>query len=193
MFFKLSRLFIAALWSPAGKWLTSWLLFVMFNCVLSLSHVVYWVRCGTWLYRFLIFATFLTSSNNRNTTHTYDWLGNVTVKIHKQKPMLRRGRCTMVKTNTCTQNTTRISIQARWISKYSKTCVKMPLSKDHKFKDQVSLNAGQKYCRMFQRYILQYFWPSLSYLLSLRSLFCLFSSGRLHSFYCMIESTGCKV
>ena len=29
----LSRLFIVALWSPAGKGLTSWLLFVMFNCV----------------------------------------------------------------------------------------------------------------------------------------------------------------
>ena len=29
----LSRLFIAAFWSPAGKELTSWLLFVMFNCV----------------------------------------------------------------------------------------------------------------------------------------------------------------
>ena len=28
-----SRLFIAALWSPIGKRLTSWLLFVMFNCV----------------------------------------------------------------------------------------------------------------------------------------------------------------
>ena len=28
-----SRLLIAALWSPAGKGLTSWLLFVMFNCV----------------------------------------------------------------------------------------------------------------------------------------------------------------
>ena len=29
----LSRLFIAALWSPAGKGLTPWLLFVMFYCV----------------------------------------------------------------------------------------------------------------------------------------------------------------
>ena len=29
----LSRLFIAALRSPAGKGLTSWLLFVMFDCV----------------------------------------------------------------------------------------------------------------------------------------------------------------
>ena len=25
----------------------SWLSFVMFNCVFSLSHVVFWVRCGT--------------------------------------------------------------------------------------------------------------------------------------------------
>ena len=28
----LSRLFIAVLWSPAGKGLTSWLLFMMSNC-----------------------------------------------------------------------------------------------------------------------------------------------------------------
>ena len=33
VFGMLSRLFIAALWSPAGKGLTSWLPFVMFNCV----------------------------------------------------------------------------------------------------------------------------------------------------------------
>ena len=26
------RLFICALWSPAGKWLTSWLSFVVSNC-----------------------------------------------------------------------------------------------------------------------------------------------------------------
>ena len=37
VFVMLSNLFIAALWSPAGKWPTSWLLFVMLNCVLSLS------------------------------------------------------------------------------------------------------------------------------------------------------------
>ena len=34
VFVMISRLFIAALWSPAGKGLTSWLLFVMFNCIL---------------------------------------------------------------------------------------------------------------------------------------------------------------
>ena len=32
---------------PAGKGLTSWLLLVMFIVFLLLSHVVYWVRCGT--------------------------------------------------------------------------------------------------------------------------------------------------
>ena len=29
-------------------------------CILLLSYVVFWVTCGTWLYRFLIFASFLT-------------------------------------------------------------------------------------------------------------------------------------
>ena len=35
---------------------------------------------------------------------------------------------------------------------YSKTCVKRPLSKRPKigFQDQLSLNAGQKYCKMIQ-------------------------------------------
>ena len=60
LYFNDFHLFIVALWPPAGKGLTSWLLFVMFNCVLPLSHVVSCVRCCTWLYRFLIFAGFLT-------------------------------------------------------------------------------------------------------------------------------------
>ena len=42
VFVMLSRLFIAALRSTAGKGLTSWLLFVF----LSLSHMVSLVRCG---------------------------------------------------------------------------------------------------------------------------------------------------
>ena len=39
------------------------------------------------------------------------------------------------------------------------------------FQYRLSLNAGQKYCRML-RSILQYFRPSLSYHFPLRSLFC---------------------
>ena len=33
LFVMISRQFIAAFWSPAGKGLTSWLSFMMFNCV----------------------------------------------------------------------------------------------------------------------------------------------------------------
>ena len=46
VFVMLSRLFIAALWSHAGKGLTSWLEFVKFNCFVTfpcgiLGHVWY--------------------------------------------------------------------------------------------------------------------------------------------------------
>ena len=51
-----ARLFICALWSPAGKGLTSWLSFVVSNCEFVTFPLVSWVR---WLYRFLIFAPFL--------------------------------------------------------------------------------------------------------------------------------------
>ena len=55
-----ARLFICALWSPAGKGLTSWLSFVVSNCEFVTFPLVSWVRCGTWLYRLLIFAPLLT-------------------------------------------------------------------------------------------------------------------------------------
>ena len=41
-----ARLFIGALWSPAGKGLTSWLSFVMSNCELVTFPLVSWVRCS---------------------------------------------------------------------------------------------------------------------------------------------------
>ena len=55
-----ARLLINALWSLAGKGLTSWLSFVMSNCEVVTFPLVSWVRCGAWLYWFLIFALFLT-------------------------------------------------------------------------------------------------------------------------------------
>ena len=55
-----ARLFKCALWSPTGKGLTSWLSFVVSNCEFVTFPLVSWVRCGTWLYRFLIFAPLLT-------------------------------------------------------------------------------------------------------------------------------------
>ena len=50
------RLFIDALWSPAGKGLNSGLSFVMPNCEFVTFSLVSLVRCGTALY--LIFAVF---------------------------------------------------------------------------------------------------------------------------------------
>ena len=47
VFVMLSRLFIAALRSPEGKGLTSWLWFVMFILTVLLSHLVSWDRCNT--------------------------------------------------------------------------------------------------------------------------------------------------
>ena len=43
VFFMLMRLFNSALWSPAGKELTSRLLCVMFNCVFVTGQVVYFI------------------------------------------------------------------------------------------------------------------------------------------------------
>ena len=52
--------FFIALWSPAGKGLTSWLSFVMSNYEVVTIQLVSWVRCVASVYRFLIFAHFLT-------------------------------------------------------------------------------------------------------------------------------------
>ena len=62
-----------------------------------------------------------------------------------------------------------------------KPCLKGPPKRRQKidFQDRLSLNAGQKYCRMLQESILQYFRPSISYHLSLSPLFCLLLSGCL--------------
>ena len=60
---------------------------------------------------------------------------------------------------------------------YSETCVKRPLSKRPKncfFKTNYRLMQVKSIAECFTESILQYFQPSLSYQLSLRSLFCLF-------------------
>ena len=63
---------------------------------------------------------------------------------------------------------------------YSKTNIKQPLSKRQKlfFKTNYSLMQVKSITECSKGSILQYFWPSLSYHLSLRPLFCLFLSGR---------------
>ena len=44
----------------------TWLSFVMSKCDVVTFQLVSWVRCGAWLYRFLIFALFLTLSTKTN-------------------------------------------------------------------------------------------------------------------------------
>ena len=41
------RLFVCALWSPAGNGLTSWLSFMVSNCEFVTFPLVSRVRCGT--------------------------------------------------------------------------------------------------------------------------------------------------
>ena len=48
-----------------GKGLTSWLSLVVSDCDFVTFPLVSWVRCGTWLYRFLSFAPLLTFSGCR--------------------------------------------------------------------------------------------------------------------------------
>ena len=57
-------LFIDALWSPAGKRLTSWLSFVMSNCDVVTFQLVSWV--GVVLDCIHFFALFLTFKCRKN-------------------------------------------------------------------------------------------------------------------------------
>ena len=50
VYYAFAHLFIDALWSPAGKGLTSWLSFVMSECEVVTFPLVSWVRCGASLY-----------------------------------------------------------------------------------------------------------------------------------------------
>ena len=53
--------------------LTSWLLFVLSYCEFVTFPLVSWVRCGTWLYRFLIFAPLLTLFQLLIKELAHDW------------------------------------------------------------------------------------------------------------------------
>ena len=51
---------VVTCWEKADPWLS----FVMSNCEFVTFPLVFLVRCGTWLYRFLIVAPLLTSTDN---------------------------------------------------------------------------------------------------------------------------------
>ena len=76
-----ARLFIDALWSPAGKGLTSWLSSVMSNCEVVTFPLVSCVRCGAGLYRFLILALFLTFHGYRDIGQKLKGIRDIFVNI----------------------------------------------------------------------------------------------------------------
>ena len=63
---------------------------------------------------------------------------------------------------------------------YSKTCVKRPLSKRPQigFQDQLSLNAGQNYCRMLQGEHSAILLTFIKLPFVIKIIVCLFLSGR---------------
>ena len=52
-----------------GKGLNSWLSIVVPNCEFVTFPFVSWVRCGSWVYRFLIFASSLTLCTRQINCH----------------------------------------------------------------------------------------------------------------------------
>ena len=73
------------IFSPAGKGLTSWLSFVMSNYDVVTFPLVSWVRCGAWLYWFLIFALFLTFIIQKNL-----WIPFYLWPIQKDNQLLKK-------------------------------------------------------------------------------------------------------
>ena len=97
----------------------------------------------------------------------------------------------------CCKNTKLFSSHGSFLTNtvyhQSKACVKLPLSKTinwFSIKTKYRLMQVKSIAECSEGSILQHFRPSLSYHLSLRSLFCLFLSGRftpvLYRFYCMV-------
>ena len=78
-------------------------------------------------------------------------------------------------------NTTYLYITKKCIFMYSKTCLKQPLKKKTKIgsQDQLSLNAGQKYCRMLQEEHSAILSTFIMLSLVFKTFVCLFLSGLL--------------
>ena len=76
--------------------------------------------------------------------------------------------------------------------RYSKTCLKRPLSKRPKmvFKTNYRLMQINSIAKCSKGSILQYFRPSFNYHLRLRSLFCLFLSGCLRQVFLYMYILG---
>ena len=66
---------------------------MMFIVVLLLSHVVSWVRCGTWLYRFLIFAVLTLQMTSFFELDLYFMMLFLSIKFERFKSYPSGRRC----------------------------------------------------------------------------------------------------
>ena len=79
------------LYVPCGHLLgkgSSWLSFAVSNCEFVTFPLISWVKCGTWLYRFLIIAPLLTLNNDEflpfePRLHLGEWLGILLPWYHR--------------------------------------------------------------------------------------------------------------
>ena len=83
------------------------------------------------------------------------------------------------------------------VHSYRVCSFKRPLKKKTKnclfFQDQLSHNAGQKYCRMLLGSILQYFWPAFNAHLSKPYMLCISLSGRFRQVLLYSPTIGNKI
>ena len=114
-------------------------------CEFVTFPLVSWVRCGTWLYRFLIFAPLLTLQYFAEETPTMLQYTHGSLNV----PTLQNsGNLFVHRLASSSSERNRDII----LSNYTSASSFSSPSKIPKivFQDQLSLNAGQKYCRMLQ-------------------------------------------
>ena len=131
-----------------------------FSVFLSRSRVVSWVRYSTWLYRFLIYATFLTLSIKYLLVLPVNMLqvacAILNMSLYEMLLLVAYARCKCLDEYTLPHSRIKQSMDRDEPTEvynytFSKTCLKRPSKKTkHGFEDQLSLNADQKYCRMLK-------------------------------------------
>ena len=114
-----------------------------------------------------------------------------TTRINKEKKFKIKFQVLLSSPKFCWTNNSaeQKEQQRRILSKQWQTHIVKPVLSGHSkkkqidIKDRLLLNAGQKYCRMLQESILQYFPPSFSYPAFVLKTFLSFLSGRLRRVY----------
>ena len=100
------RLFIAVLWSPAWRDHLLALLYAMFYCVFITFQWGARAKCCSLLYRFLIFASFLTLRNESKIILSFKWCPKDCCLAHRRRKLFNiggggGGKASEANFNTC--------------------------------------------------------------------------------------------